>query len=72
MTVSLSINDQAVAVDADPSTPLLWVLRDHLGTNSNGRSTCVGRWPSGTRCSSTINPIESSRPLMRSGIAAPI
>jgi aerobic-type carbon monoxide dehydrogenase small subunit (CoxS/CutS family) len=31
MTLSLSINDQAVAVDADPSTPLLWVLRDHLG-----------------------------------------
>jgi hypothetical protein len=31
MTVSLSINDQAVAVDADPSTQLLWVLRDHLG-----------------------------------------
>lgn len=31
MTVSLTINDQTVAVDADPATPLLWVLRDHLG-----------------------------------------
>jgi isoquinoline 1-oxidoreductase alpha subunit len=31
MALSLTINDQAVAVDADPSTPLLWVLRDHLG-----------------------------------------
>ena len=31
MTLSLTTNDQAAAVDADPSTPLLWVLRDHLG-----------------------------------------
>lgn len=27
---SLSLNGRPVAVDADPSTPLLWVLRDHL------------------------------------------
>ncbi len=25
------VNDQSVTVDADPDTPLLWVLRDHLG-----------------------------------------
>jgi isoquinoline 1-oxidoreductase subunit alpha len=31
MTTSLTINDQPFEVDADPSTPLLWVLRDHLG-----------------------------------------
>jgi len=31
MAVSLKINGKAEAVDADPSTPLLWVLRDHLG-----------------------------------------
>lgn len=31
MTVTLKINKQDHAVDADPSTPLLWVLRDHLG-----------------------------------------
>jgi isoquinoline 1-oxidoreductase subunit alpha len=28
---TLNINSAAVAVDADPSTPLLWVLRDTLG-----------------------------------------
>jgi isoquinoline 1-oxidoreductase alpha subunit len=27
---SLSLNGRTVAVDADPNTPLLWVLRDHL------------------------------------------
>lgn len=26
----LSINGETVDVDVDPSTPLLWVLRDHL------------------------------------------
>jgi isoquinoline 1-oxidoreductase alpha subunit len=27
---SLIVNGQGVRVDADPATPLLWVLRDHL------------------------------------------
>jgi isoquinoline 1-oxidoreductase alpha subunit len=31
MAPTLNINGQAHAVDADPETPLLWVLRDHLG-----------------------------------------
>ena len=29
--VSFKVNGTAQHVDADPSTPLLWVLRDHLG-----------------------------------------
>ena len=29
--ITLDINGQARSVDADPSTPLLWVLRDTLG-----------------------------------------
>jgi isoquinoline 1-oxidoreductase alpha subunit len=28
---SISVNNQTVTVDAEPDTPLLWVLRDHLG-----------------------------------------
>jgi isoquinoline 1-oxidoreductase alpha subunit len=28
--ISLTINGKAVQVDADPNSPLLWVLRDHL------------------------------------------
>ena len=31
MAVTLTINGKTETVDADPSTPLLWVLRDHLG-----------------------------------------
>ena len=29
--IRLKVNGQLHAVDVDPSTPLLWVLRDHLG-----------------------------------------
>ncbi|EKE78930.1 MULTISPECIES: (2Fe-2S)-binding protein [Oceanibaculum] len=29
--ISLSINNQRVDVETDPGTPLLWVLREHLG-----------------------------------------
>jgi aerobic-type carbon monoxide dehydrogenase small subunit (CoxS/CutS family) len=30
-TITLRINGKSHSVDVDPSTPLLWVLRDHLG-----------------------------------------
>jgi isoquinoline 1-oxidoreductase alpha subunit len=30
MAVSLSVNGKSVSVDVDPSTPLLWALRDNL------------------------------------------
>jgi isoquinoline 1-oxidoreductase alpha subunit len=29
--ITLNVNDKTVEVDAEPDTPLLWVLRDHLG-----------------------------------------
>ena len=29
--ISLMVNKKSVSVDADPSTPLLWILREHLG-----------------------------------------
>lgn len=31
LLVHLRVNGEAHAVEADPSTPLLWLLRDHLG-----------------------------------------
>ena len=29
--ISFALNGRQVAVDADPNTPLLWVIRDHVG-----------------------------------------
>ena len=41
---TLTINAQPVQVDADPETPLLWVLRDHLGMTGTkfgcGKALC--------------------------------
>ena len=31
MPLDLEVNGRSVAVDADPTMPLLWVLREHLG-----------------------------------------
>lgn len=28
--ITLDVNGQSIRVDAEPDTPLLWVLRDHL------------------------------------------
>jgi isoquinoline 1-oxidoreductase alpha subunit len=29
--ISFTLNDKAVSVGADPNTPLLWAIRDHIG-----------------------------------------
>ena len=29
--VSFTLNAKRVSVDAEPSTPLLWVIREHIG-----------------------------------------
>jgi isoquinoline 1-oxidoreductase alpha subunit len=29
--VSFTLNNRQVSVDADPTTPLLWTIRDHVG-----------------------------------------
>jgi isoquinoline 1-oxidoreductase alpha subunit len=29
--ITLNVNGKPTSVDADPDTPLLWILRDHLG-----------------------------------------
>jgi aerobic-type carbon monoxide dehydrogenase small subunit (CoxS/CutS family) len=41
---TLIVNDQTHDVDADPETPLLWILRDHLGMTGTkfgcGKALC--------------------------------
>jgi isoquinoline 1-oxidoreductase alpha subunit len=42
--ITLNVNGKPMSVDADPDTPLLWVLRDHLGMTGTkygcGMSLC--------------------------------
>jgi isoquinoline 1-oxidoreductase subunit alpha len=42
--IKLNVNTKVLDVDADPETPLLWVLRDHLGMTGTkfgcGKAMC--------------------------------
>jgi len=41
--VSFSINDVAVSFDGDDDTPLLWVIRDHLGLKGTKFGCGIGQ-----------------------------
>jgi isoquinoline 1-oxidoreductase alpha subunit len=43
MKVALQVNDQLREVDADPQTPLLWVLRDYLGMTGTKFGCGIGQ-----------------------------
>jgi isoquinoline 1-oxidoreductase alpha subunit len=43
MSITLEINGSKHQVDADPSTPLLWVLRDHLGMTGTKFGCGIGQ-----------------------------
>src|SRR5262249_44220355 len=44
--VSFTLNNRQVSVDADPSSPLLWAIRDHIGLTGTkygcGAGPCGG------------------------------
>ncbi|MEJ2407585.1 MAG: (2Fe-2S)-binding protein [Candidatus Thiodiazotropha sp.] len=42
MNINLNINGYPISVDVDPTTPLLWVLRDHLGLTGSKYSCGIG------------------------------
>jgi isoquinoline 1-oxidoreductase subunit alpha len=41
--ISLAVNKRTVHLEADPSTPLLWVLREHLGLTGTKYGCGVGQ-----------------------------
>ncbi|HWX39348.1 MAG TPA: (2Fe-2S)-binding protein [Candidatus Sulfotelmatobacter sp.] len=41
--ISLTVNKRVVNLEADPSTPLLWVLREHLGLTGTKYGCGVGQ-----------------------------
>ncbi|MGD9124579.1 MAG: (2Fe-2S)-binding protein [Desulfarculaceae bacterium] len=42
MKVEITVNNQAHRLDVDPDTPLLWVIRDHLGLTGTKYSCGIG------------------------------
>jgi isoquinoline 1-oxidoreductase subunit alpha len=43
MATDLTINGAAHSVDADPATPLLWIIRDHVGLTGTKFSCGIGQ-----------------------------
>jgi isoquinoline 1-oxidoreductase alpha subunit len=43
MKAELSINGESLAIEADPDTPLLWVLRDYLGLTGTKFGCGIGQ-----------------------------
>ena len=43
MAFALTVNGTVHAVDADPQTPLLWVLREHIGLTGTKFSCGIGQ-----------------------------
>jgi isoquinoline 1-oxidoreductase subunit alpha len=43
MAFDLTVNGTVHAVDTDPQTPLLWVIRDHVGLTGTKFSCGIGR-----------------------------
>jgi isoquinoline 1-oxidoreductase alpha subunit len=67
---SFSLNGAAASVDVDPSTPLLWVLRDHLGLTGTkfgcgaalcGACTVHVNGDAVRSCAYTVDSVEGAR-----------
>jgi len=43
MAIDLTVNGTPHSVDADPATPLLWVIRDHVGLTGTKFSCGIGQ-----------------------------
>jgi isoquinoline 1-oxidoreductase alpha subunit len=76
--LSFILNDRRVTVDADPQTPLLWVIRDHLGMTGTkygcGAALCgactVHIDGSATRsCSTAVSAIEGKKVVTIEGLS---
>ena len=63
--ITLKVNGQSLQTDASPGTPLLWVLRDHLGMTGTkfgcGQSLCGACTVQidGLALRSCVTPVES-------------
>ncbi len=42
--ISFTLNDKRVSVDAEPATPLLWVIRDNVGLTGTKYGCGAGLW----------------------------
>ncbi len=77
--VSFTLNDKQVAVEADPNTPLLWVIRDHLGATGTkygcgaglcGACTVHINGKAERACQTQVSAIEGAKVVTIEGLSA--
>ena len=79
MAITLSINGQTHAIDIDPDTPLLWVLRDTIGLTGTKYGCGIGQCGSCTvhidgaaqrACQLPVKAAENTRITTIEGLSA--
>lgn len=79
MALTFEVNGTAVEVDADPSTPLLWVLRDHLqmtgtkfgcGINKCGACTVIVDGQAIRSCNTPASKVVGAKITTIEGLSA--
>jgi nicotinate dehydrogenase subunit A len=80
MKISLTVNGRAETVDADPATPLLYVLSDDLGLRSPkfgcglgqcGACTVIARGSAIRSCVTPVSTLEGADILTLEGLGTP-
>lgn len=78
--MKLQVNGNAVDISSDPSTPLLWVLRDHLGITSPkygcgiamcGACTVLVDGKAKRACSLPVGQIKDQAIITLEGLSSP-
>src|SRR5437764_10063023 len=77
--VSFTLNNRQVSVDADPSTPLLWVIRDHVGLTGTkygcgaglcGACTVHVNGKAQRSCQTAVSTVEGAKIVTIEGLSA--
>ena len=58
MAFDLNLNGTGHTVDADSQTPLLWVIREHLGLTGTKFGCGIGQCSAHARCKSMVRPFD--------------
>jgi isoquinoline 1-oxidoreductase subunit alpha len=75
---SFTLNDKPVSVDADPRTPLLWVIRDHVGLPGTkygcgagfcGACTVHVNGAAARSCQTQVSSVEGARIVTIEGLS---
>ena len=79
--ITLNVNGNKYALDVDPDTPLLWVIRDHLGLTGTKYSCGIGECGACTvhvdnqpvtSCTVSVKDVETKNVTTIEGLTGPV